>query len=287
MSQYLTKEMLGYYDGKIKAYDKIVVKQAATVDADHENIYEIYQGVDATGAPTGKALGTIEINADKYVKSGVVRTVAATDTEAAKAYIDLTVSNGSKDEIVSIDISTITGDVADVQAQIDALDEKIDTVEEEAVVVVEKQGTADDTFAATYVIKQNGKQVGDKINIPKDYLVKSATVKTADTADKPVAGYKVGDKYIDFVVNTTADDGTESHIYLLVDELVDVYTGVAATDGISVAISDANEVSATVAGKAIARANITDAFEKNIADLETAVADIKAVTQEDIDALFA
>lgn len=287
MTQYLTKEMLAYYDGKIKAYDKIVLKQSATPGADYENIYEVYQGVDSSGNPTGSAIGTIEIKADKYIKSGSVRVVAATETESAKAYIDLILSNGSKTETISIDISSITGDVADVQSQIEALEVEIQNVKTESVVTVEKQTAADASYAATYIIKQNGKQVGEKINIPKDYLVKSASVATVTIADKPVFGYKVGDKYIDFVVNTTENDGTASHIYLLVSELVDVYAGSTATDGITVSISDANVVSATVSGKAIARTNITDAFEKNIADLESAVADITTVSESDIDALFA
>lgn len=136
------------------------------------------------------------------------------------------------------------------------------------VVDVVKQATAETGYASTYYVTQAGVQVGAKINIPKDYLVKSCSVKTCTEADKPVEGYKVGDKYIDFVVNTATGTGDESHIYLLVNELVDVYTGKAVTDGISVAIDDHNEVSATVSGKAIARANVTDEFEANIAALE-------------------
>ena len=71
--------------------------------------------------------------------------------------------------------------------------------------------------------------VGAKINIPKDYLVKSCTLETCQTADIPVAGYVPGDKYIDFVVNTVDASETATHIYLKVSELVDVYT---AGDGL-------------------------------------------------------
>ena len=53
----------------------------------------------------------------------------------------------------------------------------------EGVVTVEKQTTAETGYAATYVIKQGAEgsesQVGVKINIPKDFLVKSGEVKTA------------------------------------------------------------------------------------------------------------
>ena len=94
-----------------------------------------------------------------------------------------------------------------------------------------KAETAVEGFAASYNLTKGGVNVGDTINIPKDYLVKSASVKTVESADTPVSGYKVGDKYIDFVVNTTDGTGNESHIYLAVNELVDVYT---AGDGIEV-----------------------------------------------------
>lgn len=92
------------------------------------------------------------------------------------------------------------------------------------VVTVEQQNTAETGYLTTYVIKQNGTQVGSKINIPKDYLVKSATVETCDTANSPVSGYKLGDKYLDFIINTKDSSGTDEHLYILVTDLVDDYT---------------------------------------------------------------
>ena len=90
---------------------------------------------------------------------------------------------------------------------------------------ITKQTTADTGFIATYQLFKAGAAVGDKINIPKDYLVKSATLETCSTADVPVAGYKVGDKYIDFVINTKDGSGTDEHLYILVSNLIDTYTG--------------------------------------------------------------
>lgn len=105
-------------------------------------------------------------------------------------------------------------------------------------VTVEKQATAESGYFATYVVKQNGAQVGSKINIPKDYLVKSGSVKTCTTANQPVSGYKVGDKYIDFVVNTKDSSGTDEHIYILVSDLVEDTT--YAADGTTLQLSGAN-----------------------------------------------
>lgn len=91
-------------------------------------------------------------------------------------------------------------------------------------VTVEKQTTAESGYIATYHVKQNGAKVGASINIPKDYLVKSATVGTVSTADTPVTGYEVGDKYLDFVINTKDSSGTDEHLYVLVSDLIDTYT---------------------------------------------------------------
>lgn len=88
-------------------------------------------------------------------------------------------------------------------------------------VTVEKQSSAESGYAHTYVVKQNGSQVGVKINIPKDFLVKSATVKTVTTVNNPVSGYVVGDKYLDFVVNSKDNSATDEHLYVLVSDLVD------------------------------------------------------------------
>ena len=107
---------------------------------------------------------------------------------------------------------------------------------------VVKLETATDGYLASYQLQKDGAPVGATINIPKDYLVKSASVKTA-TADDP-SGFAEGTKYIDFVVNTYDTDsgtGKESHIYLNVQDLVDVYTA-----GNGIEISEANAISVKV-----------------------------------------
>lgn len=93
------------------------------------------------------------------------------------------------------------------------------TAVDEKVVTVEKQSSAESGYAATYVVKQNGSQVGVKINIPKDFLVRSAEVKTCTEVNVPEQGYNVGDRYIDFVVNAIDSSETAQHIYLNVKDL--------------------------------------------------------------------
>lgn len=107
---------------------------------------------------------------------------------------------------------------------------------------ITKDATAQSGFLATYHLTKGGVEVGTAINIPKDYLVKSAEVKVATGSD--ASGFPAGTTYIDFVVNTydtTSGSGTESHIYLNVETLVKTHT---AGNGIS--ISDTNVISAKV-----------------------------------------
>lgn len=101
-------------------------------------------------------------------------------------------------------------------------------------VTVEKQSSAESGYSATYVIKQNNVQVGEKINIPKDFLVKSASVKTCTTADDPVTGYKVGDLYIEFVINVHSGIDDNEYLYLNVNDFVDIYRG----DGSTIVVSN-------------------------------------------------
>ena len=108
-----------------------------------------------------------------------------------------------------------------------------------------KQAAAEDGYFATYYLTKDGAQVGEKINIPKDYLVKEAELLEVAATDTPYSGAVIGDKYIDFTINTQAADEDERHIYLPVKDLVDVYTGgngvnINASNVVSVQIDAAN-----------------------------------------------
>lgn len=93
--------------------------------------------------------------------------------------------------------------------------------------VIKKEINPDKGFLASYKIYMNDEIVNgsDTINIPKDYLVKSCNLKTCKVTNDPLEGLKIGDKYIDWVINTTNNDDNESHLYLSVNELVDIFTG--------------------------------------------------------------
>lgn len=104
-------------------------------------------------------------------------------------------------------------------------------------VTVEKLATAESGYLSSYAVKQNGVQVGNTINIPKDFLVKSGSVKTVSTANNPVSGYKVGDKYIDLVINVQEGTSTDSHIYILVSDLIDTPIAISDVTGLQSALN--------------------------------------------------
>ena len=124
-----------------------------------------------------------------------------------------------------------------------------------------KLGTATEGYIATYQLQKDGVQVGANIDIPKDYLVKSADIKVS-TGDGDPSGFPAGTKYIDFVINTKVGVGEESHIYLSVQELVDTYTAgngivISGTNEISVKVVAANGLSVDKDGVKMALASAT------------------------------
>ena len=191
-------------------------------------------------------------------KAGDVSVAAATGTSAGGN--TWSVADGTAQSTVE----TLASDIADADAAIAALSTS-------SVVTVEKLATAEEGYVASYVIKQNNTPVGEKINIPKDWLLKNVTIKTCQEIDKPEAGYEVGDRYFDFEFNVK--DGikeTTTHTYLKVEEMYDAYTsGSGVGDTVVVTVDNANnKISADITDGTIARAKINAAFEKNIADVE-------------------
>lgn len=151
---------------------------------------------------------------------------------------------------------TYTQGAQSVDQAITALDNAIkNVVDEGKTYTMAKNATAEEGYLATYQLQQvvGGKttNVGVPINIPKDFLVKSASVQTVTVADQPYKGAKVGDKYIDFVINVKSGTATDEHLYLPVNELVDTYTAQQEATEIQLAISKTNEISATIVAQGV------------------------------------
>lgn len=157
---------------------------------------------------------------------------------------------------------------------------------------VQKAGTAEAGFLATYQLTEDGVPVGEKINIPKDFLVKSATIETVSVAGTPYKDAKAGDKYIDFVVNTKDGDGEASHVYLAVNDLVDTYTpgtGITISEENSVSlkmdVNNAHGLSVTDAGLRMGLASGEADGAMSIAD-KTKLDNIETATNQEVEAMI-
>ena len=190
-------------------------------------------------------------------------------TRITTAYTTYTAADGA----VTVDATAKTIGV-NVSADADnGLQKKADGlyVKDHTVDVV-KKATANAGYIASYQVTVDGTVVGADINIPKDYLVKSADIKVVAAADDPYAGAVVGDKYIDFVVNTVGGDGNESHIYLSVQDLVDEYTAgdgieISATNVIAIKLgTNANGLKVGAAGLELDEATTTAAGAMSATD---------------------
>ncbi len=132
---------------------------------------------------------------------------------------------------------------------------------QEAGEVTISSATGSGNVATVYTIYQGGSALSNvvgTINIPKDFLVKSAALSTVTTANIPYQGAHVGDKYIDFVINTREGTGTAEHIYLPVNDLVDVYTAQQNATQVQLAIDSSNVISATIVDSAVTTAKIAN-----------------------------
>lgn len=119
--------------------------------------------------------------------------------------------------------------------------------------------------AATYKIIYGGTEVG-RINIPKDLVVTedgSEIVKVDN--EHPIEGLANG-TYLKLAIQNN-----DKPVYINVADLCDVYTGKTVTDGISIAISDNNEISAVLAGKAVSEDNLEETLASKINDADEAM----------------
>lgn len=208
--------------------------------------------VDAAGHVTGVTEASItpaSIGADVAGAADAAQTAADNAMAEAKAKVKSVSATANKgieiggtatEPTVGIKLSTASGNAASLS--VDGLMVTIPEVTVPEYTII-KLSTATSGYLSSYQLQKDNVGIGDVINIPKDYLVKSAEVKTS-TGTGDASGLPAGTKYIDFTINTydsASGSGTTSHIYLNVEDLVDAYT-----PGNGIDISDANVVSAKV-----------------------------------------
>ena len=205
---------------------------SSTDDSTKATVY----GARALATEANTAAGAAQTAADNAMAEAQtkVKSVGATADKGIE------IAGTATEPTVGIKLSTASGNAASLSA--DGLMVTIPGVTVPEYTIA-KLSTATSGYLASYQLQKDNVGIGDVINIPKDYLVKSAEVKTS-TGDGDASGLPAGTKYIDFTINTydsASGSGTTSHIYLNVEDLVDVYT-----PGNGIDISDANVVSAKV-----------------------------------------
>ena len=218
----------------IEDYGDIVTHDASEFDA-----------AGAASAVLGTASDESSANTVYGAKKGVEEAKAA--ASAAKSSADAKVASVTPGDN-SVTIGG-TGTAPTVAVKVDPVENNALKLTESGLkvelgaapeYVIEKEAAPTAGYFASYVLKKDGAQVGAKIDIPKDYLVKSASVKESAGEEDP-SGLPAGTKYIDFVINSKDAGGSESHLYLNVNELVDAYT-----NGNGIEISGSNVISAKV-----------------------------------------
>lgn len=266
MAKYLDKQGLILYDAAIKKYNKVFIKAAETPEEGYAATYEIYQGVNDEGIPTGTA-SKINIPFSKVLKSGELR------TEVDKVYIDLFFDEDKTDKI-SVDISSITTDISNLKKEIEKFEADESTegsiknlIKEHAAVTISTDVTTEGALK-TYTFTQNKVEIG-KIDIPKDFLVKSGKVVEftkigelyyKDGENIPALPTGVTDatlgKYLELVINVEEGSAEDQTLYIYVKDLVDVYQG-SDNNIIKVEIGSDNTISATIDNKAITKAMLS------------------------------
>lgn len=221
----------------------------AAIGADVAGAADAVLGTASDSSAKATVYGTRALATDAKTAGETAQTAADNAMTEAKAKVKSVSATANKGIViggtatepsVGIKLSTASGNAASLSA-----DGLMVTIPEVTVpeYTIAKLATATSGYLASYQLQKDNVGIGDVINIPKDYLVKSAEVKTS-TGTGDASGLPAGTKYIDFTINTydsATGSGTTSHIYLNVEDLVDVYT---AGNGID--ISDANVVSAKV-----------------------------------------
>lgn len=148
-----------------------------------------------------------------------------------------------------------------VNKSIDDLQKAIDAGGTAAIINITE--TTSSTYAKAYIVKQGTKEIGT-INIPKDMVVSSGSLKTVTSADVPYTGAKVGDKYIDLVIANSSSE----HIYIPVSDLIDTYTagnGLTLSDSkFSVKINDAGDSYLTVDSDGIKLSGVEAALNNKV-----------------------
>lgn len=146
-----------------------------------------------------------------------------------------------------------------VQGAKDYADGLVEAIPEQTdYTVTITENTDDTTVAKTYVFTQNGAEIG-AIKLAKELVVTSGSVKEVTVADDPYAGAVVGDKYIELLIANQ-----DTPIYVPAKDLVDIYTAKDNATEVQVAISNTNEISATLVNGGVTEEKLAEGVKTKL-----------------------
>lgn len=192
---------------------------------------------------TTEALNGVDAKFANYTNT--TDTNAKFDLKADKSVVDAMYTN------VQID-TAVQGAKDYAKGLVDAIPAQTDYT----VTITETTDGLDSDVAKKYTFTQNGAEIGT-INLAKELVVTSGSVKEVTVADAPYAGAVVGDKYIELVIANQDDP-----IYVPAKDLVDIYTakdmtGIEGAE-VQVTISNTNEIAATLVNGGITEEKLAE-----------------------------
>lgn len=233
--------IVGYIDQKVGIAEEKAANAIAGLDTNSDV------------ALVSETDGVVTITGSLAEVDGIVGTGSASNVTLAKV-----AKTGVAEDLGITAINSLKRNnvaVTDTQAALEVIAEKLENNAAAGVVTLESADNATGALK-TYTLYQGvlgtddaaakaAKAIGT-IDIPRDYLVKSAVVSTVETANTPYTGAAVGDKYIDFVINTKDSDTDASHLYVAINDLIHPIGAVANASEVQVAVDANNQISASV-----------------------------------------
>ena len=127
-------------------------------------------------------------------------------------------TGGATDIINDLDSDRTDAALSALQGKI--LNAKIGAIESLEYTIV-KLNSATEGCSASYQLQKNGEGIGAVIDIPKDLVVSSGSVKEVTETNNPYNGAVIGDLYIELLLANTNSDA----IHIPANKLVDKYKG--------------------------------------------------------------
>ena len=264
-------------DSGIKSAD-LALKSEVTAVSDVANANKT--AIDEIkNADTG-ILKTAKDYADEKVKTLADGQVATNKADIEKLNGDET-TDGSVAKTVKDSADAIKAKIAtladlDTTAKTDlvgAINEVLQSVEAGGTgsVVTMTTDTTTEGYLKTYTFKQGNTEIG-KVDIPKDLVIQSGEIVV--DPDGQTAG-----TYLKLTIaNQTAP------VFVNVKDLVDAYTAQGSASQVQLAISDTNEISATIVAKSIGTNELADSAVSTVKIADANVTAAKLA--DDAKALF-